>query len=184
MFDHPFFVVCVSFVCLLAVFLSSVRGKKLKFCEPFGAFGRPLSNIPLLPGGTRPDFFEPMSQFVGRVLAPKGRPPCRPVPRPFESGGDPQAPLCLFLLVWVCWETGSNRQGKAKQKDQKTRKPPTGYPLVLLVLFGLCLTAASGNRNREQPTRQGQTKGPKNKETPYGLPPCFVGPFWPLPYCR
>lgn len=51
-----------------------------------------------------------------------------------------------FGVGLFCWETGSNRQGKAKQKDQKTRNPPTGYPLVLLVLFGLCLTAASVNR--------------------------------------
>lgn len=103
MFDRPLFVICMSFVCLLVVFLSSVRGKKPKFCKPFGTFGRPLSNIPLLPGGTRPDFFEPISRFVGRVLAPKGRPACRTVPRPFESGGDPRALLCLFLLVGVCF---------------------------------------------------------------------------------
>lgn len=152
MFDRPFFVVCLSFICLLAVFLSPVRGKKPKFCEPFGAFGRPLSNIPLLPGGTRPDFFEPVSRFVGRGLAPKGRPPCRTVPRPFESGSSLPDPLVFvsFGGGLFCWETGSNRQGKAKQKDQKTREPPTGYPLVLLVLFGLCLTAANGNRKAKK----------------------------------
>ena len=127
MFDRPFFVVCVSFVCLL-VFFFLPSGEETEVLQAFWSLRAAAFQYPAFTGGTRPDFFEPMSRFVGRVLAPKGRPPCRTVPRPFESGGDPSRTLlCLFLLVGVCFVV-SGYHTETQRQVSIIKGTPYGLP--------------------------------------------------------